>query len=182
MRYVNTGSLTITDAPLLDEALPVEETFDAFFLREYPKMVALAAAVTRRRTAAEDVAQEAMIRAHRRWDTVGGYDKPGAWVRRVTINLASSELRRRAAEAKRLIRLQARASSLPPADEGDTDVWSAVAQLPRKQRAAVALFYLEDRPVREIAEILDCAEATAKVHLHRGRAALADALGERRPS
>jgi len=40
----------------------------------------------------------------------------------------------------------------------------------------VALHYLEDRPVAEIAEILDMKAATVKVHLHRGRLALARRL------
>jgi RNA polymerase sigma-70 factor (ECF subfamily) len=46
------------------------------------------------------------------------------------------------------------------------------------QRAAIVLFYFEDRPVSEIAEILDCAPSTAKVHLHRARKTLAERLGE----
>lgn len=41
----------------------------------------------------------------------------------------------------------------------------------------MALHYLEDRTVAEIATILGCAEGTVKVHLHRGRLALARALG-----
>jgi RNA polymerase sigma-70 factor (ECF subfamily) len=40
------------------------------------------------------------------------------------------------------------------------------------------LYYLEDRPVAEIATLLGCSEGTVKTHLSRGRAALADRLGE----
>ncbi len=46
------------------------------------------------------------------------------------------------------------------------------------QRAAIVLFYFEDLPVAEIAHILDCAEPTARVHLHRARKRLAEVLGE----
>jgi DNA-directed RNA polymerase specialized sigma24 family protein len=42
----------------------------------------------------------------------------------------------------------------------------------------VALFYLEDWPVAEIARFLGCTESTVRGHLHRGRAALARRLGE----
>ena len=49
--------------------------------------------------------------------------------------------------------------------------------LPRNQKTAVILHYLEDRSVSQIADILDCAPSTAKVHLHRGRQALAKRLG-----
>ena len=48
--------------------------------------------------------------------------------------------------------------------------------LPARQAQAVALHYLEDRSLAEIARILGCAEGTVKAHLHRGRRALADAL------
>jgi RNA polymerase sigma-70 factor (ECF subfamily) len=61
----------------------------------------------------------------------------------------------------------------------DLDVLRAVRELPSSQRAAVALFYLEDRPVSEVAEILSCSEMTAKVHLHRARKRLAELIGER---
>ncbi len=164
----------------MTEAVPIRETFNAFYLREFPRMVALAAAVSGSRAVAEDLAQEAMVRAHRHWDRIAGYDKPGAWVRRVTINLATSALRTRAAEARRLLRLGRPDAELPPPEPEDEAVWAAVGELPRRQRAAVALFYLEDRPIREIAEILDCTESTAKVHLHKGRTALSTALAGHR--
>jgi len=52
----------------------------------------------------------------------------------------------------------------------------AAPPLPRRQAAAVTLHYLEDRPVTEVANILGCAEGTAKAHLHKGRATLAKLL------
>src|SRR4051794_4697696 len=81
------------------------EPFDAFYRREFPRMVTLACAVSGSRVAAEDIAQDALIAARQRWDTVGGYDKPGAWVRRVTIQLAGKRLRRARAEAAAWLRL-----------------------------------------------------------------------------
>jgi RNA polymerase sigma-70 factor (ECF subfamily) len=152
--------------------------YGAFYRRELPAMVALAAAVTGSHLVAEDIAQEAMVRAYRRWNRVGAYDKPGAWVRRVTINLALSTRRRAASEVKARLRLGSE-PSLTAAPSDHDDVWAAVRRLPGQQRAAVALHYLEDRPVAEIAEILGCAESTAKVHLHRGRTTLAEALDDR---
>ncbi len=138
-------------------------------------MVALAAAITGSTVAAEDLAQEALIRAYRRWDEIGGYDKPGAWVRRVTVNLALSTRRRMGAEVKARLRLTRPATLQPHPSEHD-HVWAAVATLPGQQRAAVALHYLEDRSVADIAQILDCSESTARVHLHRGRNTLASLL------
>ena len=51
-------------------------------------------------------------------------------------------------------------------------------QLAPKQRAVVALHYLEDRPVAEIAEILDISVSAATSSLHQARANLATRLGE----
>jgi len=167
----------MTDAPVHD---PLSADFDAFYRRELPALVALAAAITGNTIDAEDLAQEALLRAYNRWDEVSTYDKPGAWVRRVTVNLALNNRKRVGAELKAKLRIRNRDRSRPAGVEPHPprfdDVWSAVTQLPGQQRAAVALHYLEDRPVTEIAEILDCSESTARVHLHRGRNALASLL------
>ena len=56
-----------------------------------------------------------------------------------------------------------------PTDE----FWDHVRRLPRQQAAAIALFYLEDRTTEEIADMLGCAPATARVHLHKARDTLA---------
>ena len=159
------------------EAVALRERFEAFYLREFGAMVALAAAVSGSRAGAEDLAQEAMLRAHRRWATVSAYEKPGAWVRRVTINLATSAVRRRATEAKGRLRLLGTSRQVVPGpDPTDHRLWQAVRRLPAQQRAAVALFYLDDMSVGDIAEILGCSPSTAKVHLHRGRKALSTSL------
>ena len=156
------------------ERTAVEHGFRDFYRREFPAMVALATAVMGDASKGEDVAQEALTRAYRRWETVSEYDKPGAWLRRVTINLSLSARKRAADEVRARLRLRSVEVEEPdPHDE----VWEALAKLPGKQRAAVALHFLEDRSHAEIAEILGCAEATSRVHLHRGRAAMVELLG-----
>lgn len=155
--------------------MAVAHDFDDFYRRELSAMVALAGAITGSNIVAEDLAQEALVRAYKQWDKIGRYDKPGAWLRRVTINLALSTRKRLGAELKAKLRLS-NAPTTAPTDGQFDDVWEAVAKLPGKQRAAVALHYLEDRSVADIATILDCSESTAKVHLHRGRTQLASLL------
>ena len=70
------------------------ETFEDFYVREFAAIVGLAYALSGSRSGAEDLAQEAFLAAHRTWDRVGGYEEPGAWVRRVVANLAVSAFRR----------------------------------------------------------------------------------------
>ena len=75
---------------------------------------------------------------------------------------------------------QRRAETLPAVDARDDEFWDAVRALPTRQAQCVALLYLEDRPVAEIAEILDIAPGTVRVHLHEARATLAG--GSARPT
>lgn len=151
--------------------------FATFYRREYRPIRALAWALTGDLGTAEDVAQEAFLRAHLRWDQVAGYDEPGAWVRRVAINLATSVLRRRGRELRALVRLQARPQPDWEMPAPDGEFWSAVRRLPRAQAATIALHYYEDLPVSDIATVLGVAEGTVKTNLHRGRQALARAVG-----
>jgi RNA polymerase sigma-70 factor (ECF subfamily) len=163
-----------TDNPQL-VALP--EQFETFYRREFRAVVALAYALSGSRMGAEDLAQEAFIVAHREWPRVGLYDRPEAWVRRVVANMAVSAYRRRRAELRSLARLAGhRHEPLPPLEPVDAEFWQKVRSLPPKQAQAITLFYLEDRPVDEIAGILECSENTAKVHLFKGRQRLARLL------
>ena len=154
------------------------EAFDKFYDREYGAVVGLAYVLSGRHHAAEDLAQDAFIAAHRRWDEIAAYDDPAAWVRKVVANMAVSSVRRRVSEARALFRLR---SNQRPAvtfiAAEHVEVWATVRTLPRNQAIAIALHYLEDWPLAKIADALDCAEGTVKSHLHRGRLALADRLG-----
>lgn len=153
------------------------ERFETFYQREFRPVVGLAYALSGSRWAAEDLAQEAFIAAHRKWDRIGEYQSPGAWVRRVVANMAVSLYRKRASEARAMARVAVRRQEVLPAlDADDDEFWAAVRALPKRQAQAIALHYLEDRPVAEVADILDCSPSTAKVHLHKGRIRLAERL------
>jgi RNA polymerase sigma-70 factor, ECF subfamily len=160
-----------------DQALEPPGGFEHFYLREYRGVVELAYALSGNRAGAEDIAQEAFLRAHRDWQRVGHYQHPGAWVRRVAANLATSAVRRRLIEARALARFWARQEpSLVELPASQADFWRAVRSLPRRQAQVVALHYLEDLSVVEVARVLGCAEGTVKAHLHTGRETLARRL------
>jgi RNA polymerase sigma-70 factor (ECF subfamily) len=152
-------------------------TFETFYQQELRAVIGLAYALSGSRTAAEDLAQDAFLAAHKNWDRVGQYDKPGAWVRRVVANMSVSLFRRKVREAKAMARMRSDEAVLPVLPAEDEEFWKAVRALPRRQSQVLALHYLEDRAVADIAEILDCAENTVKVHLHKGRRSLAKRLG-----
>lgn len=155
-------------------AREISDSYEWFFRAEYPQVVRSAYLVVYDQEAARDVAQEAFVQLLRHWNKVSKYEKPEAWVRRVAIRLAV-----KVAKKQRTLTPLIDGHDTPATQQmGDPDLARAVAQLPGKQRVAIVLFYFEDRPVSEIAEILDCSEATAKVHLHRARKKLAALLGE----
>lgn len=141
---------------------------------EYPRIVRTVFLVLRDAARAEDITQEAFVRLYLRWGTVGRYDRPGAWARRVAIRLATRDARRE--RLRSLLERQAR----PPAQEQGphTDVLHAVGSLPPRQRAAVVLFYFEDLPVAEVAQTLGMSELAVKTSLHRARHDLATRLDE----
>lgn len=172
-------SASETTAPS-SNVVRAREPFEPFYEREFRSVVGLAYALSGSRSAAEDLAQEAFIAAHRNWEKVGSYDKPEAWVRRVVSNLSVSRFRRGITEAKALAKLgglRAENVSLPDLPAEAEEFWSHVRKLPKRQAQTLALHYLEDRPVAEIADILECSSSTVKVHLHKGRQSLASRLG-----
>jgi RNA polymerase sigma-70 factor, ECF subfamily len=152
----------------------VPSGFEECFRLEYRGIVRTCYLLVRDAGTAEDLAQEAFTRLFVHWKKVADYESPGAWVRRVAIRLSIDALRRG--------RLAARLSFRPHPDGklGSTHHLfdRAIASLPPRQRATIVLHYFEDRPVEEIARILQCSVSTAKVHLHRARKRLHTLLSD----
>ncbi|MET7426810.1 SigE family RNA polymerase sigma factor [Dactylosporangium sp. NPDC005555] len=120
-----------------------------------------------------DLVQEAFIRAWQRWATVGKYEDPVAWVRRVAWNLAMSRYRR----LQRSRSMLRDVSQVAPGMEPDrVALVAALRTLPEQHRRAVVLHYLADLSVTEIAVETGAAVGTVKSWLHRGRVQLAAAL------
>ncbi len=153
-----------------------EQTFDAFYRRHYPGLVAVARALSGGAPAAEDIAQEAMLVVYRRWDEVVRLDYPQAWARRVCANLATSSARRRQAELRALLRLSGRRQESIVLGETSERFWAQVRRLPRRQAQCVALFYALDLSVEEVALTLDVSVGTVKAHLSRARGSLAELI------
>ena len=152
------------------------ERFDDLYRRELVRVAALATALVGNRDAGADIAQEALLRAYRNWATVSLMERPGAWVRRIAINLAIDDRRKRMREAAALTRLRA----MPLTDDAnatDDTFWRAVRALPDRQRAAIALRYVDDLGVDEIAEVMDISSGTVKATLFKARRTLAATLG-----
>jgi RNA polymerase sigma-70 factor (ECF subfamily) len=148
------------------------EAFDALFRDSYTVVVRSVEWIVGDREVAREIASDAFVAALVHWRKVSGYEKPGAWVRRVAIRDAVRA-------AKRLARIvPVDVLSAAPDRDDAVVVRAAVAELAPAQRAAVVLHYLHDLPVGEVARVLGCSEGTAKTHLFRARAALRTRLSE----
>jgi RNA polymerase sigma-70 factor (ECF subfamily) len=126
------------------------------------------------RTSAEDVAEEALIRAYTRWSTVAGHAEP--WVTRVACNLAISQWRRNTVAADALPLLGTATVTVADASIDRLDLTRAVASLSRRQREVITLRYLLDMPESEVAKVLDCSEGSVSRHTTRALGHLRERL------
>jgi RNA polymerase sigma-70 factor (ECF subfamily) len=152
--------------------------FDAFYIATVRRVVLYLYAACGDRSDAQDIAQEAFARAWQHWSKVADYDDPEAWVRtiawRLLINRWRGLRRRVAARARMGPPVEATASPSPDR----VAIVDALQQLPKPQRQVVALHYLLDMPVNEIAASTGTPAGTVKARLSRARTALAQLLDE----
>lgn len=148
----------------------------ALYAEHARSLVGLARAFVDHRDAAEDIVQEAFIRMARSLHRLRDPSRAAAYLRSIVLNLARDHNRR----GMLSLRHRIPAEDLDPAGVDETiaanderrRLIEHVRALPRRQRDCVALRYLLDLSVREIAETLDISENSVKTHLKRGLAAL----------
>lgn len=150
--------------------------FEWVFRSAYPSVLRTVFLILHDRGRAEEVTQDAFVRLCERWRGVVKIDHPEAWVRQVAVRSAI-----RVAQRSRLISFVTEVDDAEAYDRlPDVDLARSVAALPPQQRAVVALFYLEDRPVDEVALLLGVSTSTVKQHLFRARARLAWLMSDQR--
>jgi RNA polymerase sigma-70 factor (ECF subfamily) len=125
---------------------------------------------------AEEVTQEVFLKAWRAFPAYDGRAAVGTWLYAIARNTCLSTVRN---ESYR--RTWPMTESSEPATEGtvscNVEIAECLAALPEVQREIITLYYLEDKSVRDVSELLDLPEGTVKSHLHRARRSLAGMLG-----
>jgi RNA polymerase sigma-70 factor (ECF subfamily) len=152
--------------------------FEDLFVEEYPRVVRTVFFIVGDEGRAEEVTQDAFVQLLRHWSKVRDYDRPGAWVRRVALRIAVKTARREQRQAALVARLRPQQVDELPVFPVSPETMAAIRSLPVKERAVVVLHYLEDRPVDEIADLLDYTESAVKMRLSRARHHLSDLLVE----
>lgn len=148
--------------------------FDTVFRDSYPAIVHAAWLIVGDPEVARECCQDAFVEALRRWKRIATYDSPGAWVRRVAINKALHHRARKRPPRRELRVIEAADATVVT----QLDLRAALAQLTPNQRTAVVLHHACDLPLDAVADQLGCSVQSVKTHLSRGRAKLAEALGE----
>ncbi|HEX6684639.1 MAG TPA: sigma-70 family RNA polymerase sigma factor [Candidatus Limnocylindrales bacterium] len=148
--------------------------FTEFYAATFHRVAAQLYAYLGDHAEAQDLTQEAFCRALDRWRRVGTYENPGAWVRQVAWNLATSRLRHLQV-IQRFVAGQREDHAPPPGPER-VDLTRALAALPSNHRLAVVLHHVGRLSTSEIAQQRGVAEGTVRSWLSRGRAQLAEQL------
>lgn len=148
-------------------------SFESFFDATRGPMVRLAYLLTGSVAQAEEAVQESFVRVYERWSTI---DEPGAYLRRAVVNRCSSWHRHRAV-VRRAEPTVARAESYLDAPREADELAAALAQLPRRRRAVVALRFFEQLELADIADTLGISVGTVKSTLNRALAQLRGILG-----
>jgi len=124
---------------------------------------------------AEDVAQEAYIKAFRSWDRFDGVDVR-AWLYTIGLRLAFNHLRGR----RRWLAAVRRVEPKPWAGPSDPDLWAALDTLDGRTRSALLLNVVDGYTQAEIGRMLAVPEGTVASWISRGRVTLREALGPER--
>jgi RNA polymerase sigma-70 factor (ECF subfamily) len=168
------------------EVVSDEESLAAEFESRLSECAALAVrvayGVVRNRSDAEDVAQDAFVRAYRRFGSLRDRDRFRAWLVRMTWRLALDWKR---GQQRRGRREDVVARIAPPVGNAEHDVvardrherlWEAIDALPNRYRLVIVLAAIEGHGVREVSTLLGVPEGTVKSRLFEARRRLEEQL------
>jgi RNA polymerase sigma-70 factor (ECF subfamily) len=155
----------------------VTPDFEAFFESEHERLFQALLLLTASYHDADELAQEALLRAYERWDRVGAMDSPVGYVYRTALNLHRSRIRQLTVRARHIF---------APIDEEDLsagvsaaqDVRRALASIPQAQREALILTELLGFGSDEAGRILGIEAASVRGRAYRGRDSLRAKLGD----
>jgi RNA polymerase sigma-70 factor (sigma-E family) len=148
---------------IAEPAAGLSREFDDFVAARGSALLRTAYLLTADAAAAEDLLQDTLVRAWSRWSRVRRADAPEAYVRRMLVNASISRWRSsRSRHARERLMADPPDVAAPEQVGRDDGLWQAVAALPARQRAVLALSYVEDLAEAEIAELLGCTVGTVK--------------------
>lgn len=172
------SEVTVARRADLERDARLAQLFDA----HYAPLCRLAYVILGDAQLAEEMVMEALLKTFTGWRRIRDLERADVYLRRAVVNLCRSRIRRKAIEMRvnaAVLRSEERKAADWDPDRHETSriVWDAVRKLPERQRACVVMFYYEDLPETQIAEVLDCSVGTVKSQLSKARAKLEKWLG-----
>jgi RNA polymerase sigma factor (sigma-70 family) len=162
------------DAPPIPDTKNPDATFESWYSREHPRLIATLLLITGDLDLATEGVDEAFARALERWGRVRSMASPTGWVYTVALNHARRSSRRKALERRLLVRKPGTDRVPAPADE----IWVLVAGLPIRQREVVVLRHVGDLREVDIAQVLGISRSTVSSTLADAHARLGQLLDD----
>ena len=130
---------------------------------------------------ADDIAQEALLKAYLSFERFEGRSRFSTWLFRIAYNCWHDHLKKSSKESgwNGLDNEAAQISddgSSPDRRFEHQDLYLAISGLNHQEKAVILLFYMEDKSIKEIVEIMDMPSGTIRSHLSRGRKHLKEHL------
>jgi RNA polymerase sigma factor (sigma-70 family) len=171
-------------ASLVDRCKAGERKAQFELYQQYAKaMYNVCLRITNHETEAEDVLQEAFVLAFRKISDFRGESTIGAWLKRIVVNTAINEVRKRRMELAPLDNLRTKEDDTEIVRESEENVFykveqvkKAIRELPDGFRVVISLYLLEGYEHHEIAEILGISVSTSKSQYLRAKAKLREIL------
>jgi len=157
------------------------EDFRSYVAARSPALMRTAYMLTGNRADAEDLLQTALAKTYLAWDRIREREAVDGYVRRVMVNTQTSWWRRRKVDEHPTGELPERAAGRDATADSDLHdvLWTALAGLPKRQRAMVVLRYYEDLSEAETAQVMGVSVGTVKSATSRALAKLRDTSGLR---
>ena len=151
--------------------------FEAFVTARGDALVRFAYLVCGDPHDAQDLVQDALVAVYPKWERVGAYDDPMAYVCRAIVNRNTSVWRKL---RRMVVTADVDPGSVQPTGEVDDRDWALrlLTALPPRQRVAVVLRVLDDHDYADVAAVLGVSEANARKLTSRGLATLRARLEE----
>jgi RNA polymerase sigma-70 factor (sigma-E family) len=159
--------------------------FDEFAREQLPGLVRFAAALTGDRALAQDLVQDALMRAYLKWARVAAAARPDLYLRRMVVN---GHLTWRRRWYQRSVRPVGEPTTVEPVADPTgriadrAELTDLLGRLSRQQRAAIVLRYFEDLSDEEIGTVLGCTAGAVRGYVSRGLAALRGLAGPAHPT
>jgi len=175
-----------TDSALVQAVMEGDrQAFGGLVDRHLPAVVAIVSRIVCNRADAEDLSQDAFVRAFQRLGQYGQAHSFRNWLLKIATNLALNHLQARRRERNRYPRIaEAKAQEVEAGEEGpdlpSPRQWQHwLSRLDEAQRAALVLFHFHEMSYAEVAEAMEVPVNTVRTHLHRGRRRLRELMSAR---